>query len=200
MYIRLGEAAESRGVAEHRRRLLDGLTGTVVEIGCGHGLNFPHYPPEVSEVIAIEPEPTLRAHAMKAAAAAPVRVRVLPGVADDLPIDAESVDAAVVSLVLCSVPDQARALREIHRVLRPGGELRFYEHVISNRQPKRLMLQLADRSGVWPMIAGGCHPARDTGAAIEDAGFQIETHERLMFAVSRFQPAIPHILGIARRS
>jgi ubiquinone/menaquinone biosynthesis C-methylase UbiE len=98
------------------------------------------------------------------------------------------------------VPDQHRALSELRRVLRPGGELRFYEHVVPNRQPKRLLVQLADRSGLWPAVAGGCHPARDTGAAIERAGFQIERSERLMFAASRFEPAIPHILGIARRS
>lgn len=199
MYIRFGQTADRRGIAEHRRRLLAGLRGTVAEIGAGHGLNFPHYPPEVREVIAIEPEPTLRAHAVKAAAAAPVPVRVVPGVADELPLADESVDAAVVSLVLCSVPDQARALGEIRRVLRPGGELRFYEHVIPRSQPKRAMLQLADRSGLWPRFTGGCHPARDTSAAIENAGFQIETSERFGFATSRLQTAIPHILGIARR-
>jgi ubiquinone/menaquinone biosynthesis C-methylase UbiE len=128
-----------------------------------------------------------------------VPVRVLPGVADALPLEDESVDAAVASLVLCSVPDQDRALAELRRVLRPGGELRFYEHVISRRGPKRLLLQLADRSGLWPRIAGGCHPARDTGAAIERAGFQVRSREELMFAASRLEPSIPHILGVARR-
>jgi ubiquinone/menaquinone biosynthesis C-methylase UbiE len=97
------------------------------------------------------------------------------------------------------VPDQDSALAELRRVLRPGGELRFYEHVIPNRQPKRLLLHVADHSGVWPRISGGCHPARDTGAAIERAGFEIQSSERIMFAASRFEPSIPHILGIARR-
>ena len=83
----------------------------------------------------------------------------------------QALDAAVASLVLCSVPDQHRALAELRRVLRPGGELRFYEHVIPSCQPRRLLLQAADHSGLWPKIAGGCHPARDTGAAIERAGF-----------------------------
>jgi ubiquinone/menaquinone biosynthesis C-methylase UbiE len=124
---------------------------------------------------------------------------VLGGVADQLPLDQESVDAAVASLVLCSVPDQERALAELHRVVRPGGELRFYEHVIPNRQPKRLLLQAADRSGLWPWIAGGCHPARDTTAAIQRSRFEIQTSERIMFAASRFEPSIPHILGSARR-
>ena len=109
----------------------------------------------------------------------------------------ESVDAAVASLVLCSVPDQDRALAELRRVLRPGGELRFYEHVVALSQPKRLLLQAADRSTLWPRIAGGCHPARDTGAAIARAGFDIQRSERFNFRSARFEPAIPHILGIA---
>lgn len=199
MYMRCAGGAEDRGAREHRRRLLRGLGGVVVELGAGNGLNFPHYPPEVTEVIAIEPEPTLRAAAGEAARAAPVPIRVLAGVADELPLADQSADAAVTSLVLCSVPDQAQALRELYRVLRPGGELRFYEHVIAERGPRRLMLELLDRSGIWPKLAGGCHPARDTGAAIEHAGFQMQDSERIMFASGRFEPAIPYILGLARK-
>jgi SAM-dependent methyltransferase len=199
MYIKAAQTAERRGAVEHRRRLLVGLSGSVLELGAGHGLNFPHYPTTVTEVIAIEPEPTLRARATEAAASAPVPVRVLAGVADDLPLEDASVDAAVASLVLCSVPDLDRALAELRRVLRPGGELRFYEHVIPRCQPKRVLLKAADHSGLWPRIAGGCHPARDTGAAIERAGFDIETSDRIMFAASRLEPSIPHILGSARR-
>jgi ubiquinone/menaquinone biosynthesis C-methylase UbiE len=200
MYLRSSQSAERRGATEHRRRLLQGLSGTVLELGAGHGLNFPHYPAAVSEVVAIEPEPTLRAHATHAAVRAPVRIRVIGGTADHLPLNDESFDAAVASLVLCSVPDQDRALTELHRVVRPEGELRFYEHVIPNCQPKRLLLQAADHSGLWPRIAGGCHPARDTAAAIQRSGFDIETSERIMFAASRLQPSIPHILGTARRT
>lgn len=199
MYLKASGNAERRGATEHRRRLLDGLSGTVVEVGAGHGLNFPHYPATVTEVFAIEPEPTLRARAAEAAPDAAVPVRVLGGVADKLPLDDASVDAAVASLVLCSVPDQDRALAELHRVLRPGGELRFYEHVIANCQPRRVLLQALDHSGLWPRIAGGCHPARDTGAAIEHAGFRIQSSERIMFAAARFEPAIPYILGSAIR-
>jgi SAM-dependent methyltransferase len=199
MYMRSAASAERRGATDHRRRLLDGLSGTVVEIGAGHGLNFPLYPPEVTEVIAIEPEPTLRAQAETAAKSAPVPVRVRAGVADELPLEDASVDAAVASLVLCSVPDQPRAFAEIRRVLRSDGELRFYEHVIPNCQPKRLFLQAIDRSGLWPAIAGGCHPARDTTDAIMQAGFDIEEIERFGFSAQRFEPLIPHILGSARR-
>jgi SAM-dependent methyltransferase len=200
MYLRSAASAEQRGATDHRRRLLEGLLGTVIEIGAGHGLNFPHYPPEVAEVIAIEPEPTLRSQAETAAESAPVPVRVLAGVADEVPVADASADAVVASLVLCSVPDQQHALAEIRRVLRPDGELRFYEHVVPRCQPKRLLLQVIDRSGIWPTIAGGCHPARDTTEAIMQAGFDIEEIERFGFSAQRFEPLIPHILGIARRS
>jgi ubiquinone/menaquinone biosynthesis C-methylase UbiE len=199
MYIRMAGTAERRGAAEHRRRLLAGLKGTVLEIGPGPGLNFPHYPSEVREVVAIEPEPTFRAAATDAASDSAVPVRVISGVAEELPLEDRSVDAAVASLVLCSVPDQLQALGELRRVLRPGGELRFYEHVIPNHQPKRALIQLADYSGVWPRIGGGCHPARDTTTAIGEAGFTIEQIERFGFAATRLEPAIPYILGVARR-
>jgi ubiquinone/menaquinone biosynthesis C-methylase UbiE len=198
MYVRVAEKADRRGAAEHRRRLLDGLAGAVLELGAGHGANFRHYPAAVTEVIAVEPEPTLRAAADAAAPAAPVPVRVVAGVADALPLADDSADAAVASLVLCSVPDQDRALAELRRVLRPGGALRFYEHVIPNCQPKRTLARIVDRSGLWPRLAGGCHPARDTTAAIARAGFEIETIERFMFAAARLEPSVPHILGTAR--
>jgi ubiquinone/menaquinone biosynthesis C-methylase UbiE len=200
MYIRSAASAEERGATDHRRRLLQGLSGTVVEIGAGHGLNFPLYPPDVTEVVAIEPEPTLRSQAETAAATATVPIRVLAGVADELPLEDASADAAVASLVLCTVPDQQRAFAEIRRVLRPGGELRFYEHVIPRCQPKRVLFQVIDRSGVWPAIAGGCHAARDTTEAIMHAGFDIEEIERFGFSANRFQPLVPHILGTARLS
>jgi ubiquinone/menaquinone biosynthesis C-methylase UbiE len=198
MYVKAAARADRRGAADHRRRLLEGLSGRVVEIGAGHGLNFAHYPTTVTEVIAVEPETTLGEAARQAATRAPVPVTVLEGTADRLPLGDGKADAVVVSLVLCSVPDQAAALAEARRVLRPGGELRFYEHVIARCQPKRTILQLADHSGLWPRIAGGCHPARDTTTAIKQAGFDIEAIDRFGFAASRFEPRVPHILGIAR--
>jgi ubiquinone/menaquinone biosynthesis C-methylase UbiE len=199
MYPKAAARADRRGARDHRRQLLARLSGRVVEVGAGNGLNFAHYPDTVDQVIAIEPEPTLRAAAEDAAAGASVRVTVQPGNADSLPLGDGEVDAAVASLVLCSVPDQARALAELRRVIKPGGELRFYEHVIADRQPKRALLKLADSSGFWPAVAGGCHVARDTGAAIEAAGFTIERSDRFMFSAGALEPSIPHILGIARR-
>jgi SAM-dependent methyltransferase len=198
-YTLLSRSGEKAGVAEHRDELLAGLTGRVIEVGAGNGLNFAHYPTTVAGVVAVEPEPYLRTRAQAEAARAPVPVRVVAGVADALPGEDASFDAAVASLVLCSVPDQARALAELRRVIRPGGELRFYEHVVAERHPKRALLQLLDGSGLWPKLAAGCHPARDTAAAIAAAGFAIEQCERFDFRGARLEPTIPHILGRARR-
>src|SRR5207244_9958001 len=91
------------------------------------------HPSAVTEVVAVEPESYLRDRAIEAAAAIPIRIAVVDGVADDLPLEDASFDAGVASLVLCSVPDQARALAELYRLIRPGGELRFYEHVVAER-------------------------------------------------------------------
>ena len=122
-----------QGERELRRELLAGASGRVVEVGAGNGINFEHYPVSVTELIAVEPEPYLRHQAEKAAVDAPLPVRVMPGVAASLELEQDSVDVVVVCGVLCSVADQREALAEFRRVLRPGGELRFYEHVRSRR-------------------------------------------------------------------
>ena len=120
LYARVSPGVERKGAAEHRDELLAGVAGRVIEIGAGNGLNFAHYPASVTEVVAVEPEPYLRGRAQEAAESAPVPVTIVDGVADDLPADDGAFDAAVASLVLCSVPDQATALAEVRRVLRPG--------------------------------------------------------------------------------
>ena len=198
-YRRAQRTAVKRGENEHRRRVLEGLSGRVVELGAGDGANFALYPETVTEVIAVEPEPRFRAEAAEVAKNAPVPIRVEPGTAEQLPVEDESVDAVLASLVLCTVPDPAAALAEARRVIRPGGELRFYEHVHADRQPLRAVLEIADRSRLWPTIGGGCHPTRDTLSAIRSAGFTVERCERLAFSPSPMIPKIPHILGIARR-
>jgi ubiquinone/menaquinone biosynthesis C-methylase UbiE len=126
-------------------------------------------------------------------------VNVVNGLADALPVEDESMDAAVASLVLCTVPDQARALAEVRRVLRPGGELRFYEHVLSRARGPAAFQRFADAT-FWPPIAGGCHMGRDTAPAIERAGFEIESQKRWGYRPSRYFPAEPMIMGVARRS
>jgi ubiquinone/menaquinone biosynthesis C-methylase UbiE len=198
LYERGCASADARGAREHRRRLLAGVRGRVIEVGAGNGANLEHYPAEVSEVLAVEPEPHLREAAGRAARDAAVKVTVLDGVADALPAPDGAFDAAVASLVLCSVPDQASALAEVRRVLRPGGELRFYEHVQSDRTLPARVHRLLDAT-IWPRVAGGCHLSRDTARAIEDAGFEMASIERFAFSPGPLSPAYPHILGLARK-
>jgi ubiquinone/menaquinone biosynthesis C-methylase UbiE len=199
MYLRMAKKRRGGEEEEHRARMLSGLSGRVIEVGAGNGLNFPHYPATVTEVLAVEPEPILRDAAIEAAAEAPVKVTVVAGVADALPADDGSFDAAVASLVLCSVPEQASALAEISRVLRPGGELRFYEHVVSQRLWAAGLERFADAT-FWPRVAGGCHCARDTSAAIRAARFDIVEEERFHFSPGAPVPPLSHIVGTARKA
>ncbi|MBO3746052.1 methyltransferase domain-containing protein [Streptosporangiaceae bacterium NEAU-GS5] len=194
-YVAAAEGADRRGASGHRQRLLAGLSGRVIEVGAGNGRNFKLYPDAVTEVVAVEPDDTLRALAGRAPRKVPVSV--VAGHADALPGEDGGYDAAVVSLVLCSVPSQARALGELRRVLRPGGELRFYEHV---RSASRLVGIFEDAiAPLWRKAAGGCSPNRDTLKAIEQAGFTVIEVDRFGFAPTPlFRTA--HIVGIARKA
>jgi ubiquinone/menaquinone biosynthesis C-methylase UbiE len=194
---RVTERAEGTEEDEIRRELLAGLGGRVIEIGSGSGPNFRLYPEAVSELVAVEPEDYLRAKAEEAASRAGRPIRLVDALADGLPFEDDSFDAAVTAQVLCSVPSQAAALTELRRVLRPGGELRFYEHVIA-RDPRYARFQRI-AGHVTPRLAGGCHPDRDTGRAIEHAGFTIERCRRFDFRTSLLDlPVAPRILGVAR--
>jgi ubiquinone/menaquinone biosynthesis C-methylase UbiE len=142
----------------------------------------------VTEIVAVEPEPYLRE---KASERADARVTVLDGTAEALPVENGSADAVVFSLVLCSVPSQAAALAEGRRILKPDGELRFYEHVVSHK-PARAAFQRAFTKTLWKRMAAGCHMDRDTGAAIADAGFEIVELDRVPYQ------GLAHILGVAK--
>ncbi|MGH3908571.1 MAG: class I SAM-dependent methyltransferase [Pseudonocardiaceae bacterium] len=196
MYERISAESEQRGTAEQRDLVLAGLSGRVIEVGAGNGLNFAHYPETVTEVVAVEPEDRLRALAERAAAQAQVPVRVVSGHAGALPAEDGTFDAAVASLVLCSVADVPAALAEIRRVLRPGGKLRFFEHVRSTN-PLLGLLQDA-LTPLWSRAGGGCHLNRDTAESIRAAGFNIEPLRRFSYAPLRFVPPHAHILGSAR--
>jgi ubiquinone/menaquinone biosynthesis C-methylase UbiE len=197
-FARFGGRNEERGNRELRKEMLAGLSGRVLEVGPGYGLNFPHYPLSVQEVVAVEPEPYLRSRAAEAAAAAPVPIRVADGTADELPAADGSFDAVVVSGLLCSVADPSAALREFRRVLRPDGELRFYEHVRSRDALFAALQQAADL--VWPRLMGGCHVRRQTQATIE-AVFTIQTCRGFRFPPDAWAwPVAPRILGIARKA
>jgi ubiquinone/menaquinone biosynthesis C-methylase UbiE len=198
VFDRMSEREERMGQAAHRQAMLDGVLGRVLELGAGNGINFKHYPAAVSEVVAVEPEPYLRERAQEAARRADATVSVVDGLGGALPFEDASFDAAVVSLVLCSVPDQAEVLNDLFRVVRPGGELRFYEHVRAD-DPRRARLQDVV-TPVWKRFGGGCHPNRDTGSAIEAAGFSIESCQTVVFSPCFIcAPAARRIIGTARR-
>jgi ubiquinone/menaquinone biosynthesis C-methylase UbiE len=197
LYERIASTADRRGADEHRRKLLNGLAGRIIEVGAGNGANFPYYPTSVEQVVAVEPEEYLRQRAEQAAALAAARIRVVSGLADELPGEDGSFDAGVVALVLCTVPDQERALAELFRVIKAGGELRVYEHVIAQKRLGVGLQRLADAT-FWPKVFGGCHPTRETEEAIEQAGFVVESCERFTFSPGPLIP-LPYILGVARR-
>ncbi|MDQ6816984.1 MAG: methyltransferase domain-containing protein [Actinomycetota bacterium] len=198
MYLRTASKRGLEGEDRYRRTLLAGVRGRVIEVGAGNGLNFLFYPPAVQQVLAVEPEPTLCAAAVESAAGAPVAISVVDGVSGLLPAEDESFDTGVASLVLCSVPDQDRALAELYRVIRAGGELRFYEHVLAERPMWARLQRLADVT-IWPRVGRGCHLSRDTAASIERAGFTIESRDRFVFTPGGLIPPLPYILGSARR-
>ncbi|WP_067468774.1 class I SAM-dependent methyltransferase [Actinomadura macra] len=198
LYPRLDAASAKAGGDAYRAELLDGTSGRVLEVGAGYGANFPHYPATVTEVVALEPEPRLRAMATHAAGRVSVPVSVRPGLAESLDLDDASFDVAVASLVLCSVSDPVRALSEMRRVLRPGGELRYYEHVRGRTARKIRFQRCADLA--WPLIAGGCHVSRRTDEWIAGSGFTVRAERRFEFPPGRLpNPASPHVIGVAVR-
>ncbi len=181
------------GLDDLRRRHLAGLAGTVVEVGSGDGANFSFYPVEVVRVVAVEPESYLRE---RAAVRAEERIDLRDGVAESLPVADASADAVVLSLVLCSVEDQAAALAEARRVLRPGGEVRFLEHVRSE-SPGLARVQRVLDATVWPRLFGGCHVSRDTVDALAAAGLEVKQLERVTLPEDARGPALPAVLGVA---
>lgn len=197
LYPLLAAGSERAGEVPQRERLLAGLAGRVVEIGVGPGQHFSRYPPAVSAVVAVEPEPYLRRLAARQAAVAPVPVEIVAARAERLPLASASADAAVASLVLCSVEDQSAALAELRRVLRPGGELRCFEHVRATTPRMAAFQDVLDP--LWRRLAGGCHPGRDTLGALVAAGFEIVEVERFDVPFGKVAvPVSPHIVCRAR--
>lgn len=200
VYARLSSGMERAGVGRIRAELLADVSGSVLEAGAGNGLNFSHYPPAVTGVLAVEPEPHLRGLAERAAAAARVPIKVVDGRAEQLPAKDASFDAVVATLMLCSVADLPGTVAELHRVLRPGGKLIFMEHVRADAPGLRRVQQLADAT-IWPFCFGNCHAARDPVAALTAAGFSIVSLTKYRLPESGLPwPTTPHARGVAVRA
>jgi SAM-dependent methyltransferase len=177
-----------------RRENLAGLSGRVLEVGAGTGTNFALYPDTVTEVVAVEPERRLAVQAQQAAAAAPVPVTVSSQTVEQFS-DSEPFDAAVCSLVLCSVDEPSGVVRQLFSVLKPGGELRYFEHIASTGARARLQ-RIADAT-LWPRLAGNCHTHRHTEQTIADAGFTV-TRARREWVVPRWLPVPTSEVALGR--
>ena len=194
LYRFIGGLTDRAGFADHRRHLLAEARGVVVEIGAGTGLNFPWYPAGV-EVVATEPDPYMLKGARRAARKAKATLSLRQAPAEALPLATGSADTVVSTLVLCSVPDQATALAEAARVLKPGGRLLLVEHVRSSDPALAAEQDRRERAQV--RFAGGCHPNRDTLAAVVAAGFDTGTVEPVTLPGMRLTR--PGIAGVARK-
>ena len=158
---------------QQRAKCLEGVSGSVLEVGFGNGLNLRHYPAGVTEVVGIDPSPQAEALARADMDHCPFPIRVDRGSAEALPYGDASFDAVTVTWTLCTIPDPGRALQEMRRVLRPGGRLFFLEH---GRSHDAGVARWQDRlNGLQRLVAGGCHLNRPIGELIEGAGLRIET-------------------------
>jgi ubiquinone/menaquinone biosynthesis C-methylase UbiE len=192
LYDPIGASMERRWMGRRRRRLLAGARGAVLEIGGGTGANLVHYR-SVDRVTIAEPDPFMRKRIGPKLENARVPVEVSEAGAEALPFPDGSFDTVVSTFVLCTVPDQEAALDEVRRVLRPGGRLLFIEHVRAAGSMARWQDRLEP---LWRRLLGGCHPNRDTVAAIEDAGFEIETFESF-YPPDPLSSLTPHVQGSA---
>lgn len=185
LYQTLMQRVDAAGMATRRRALVQSLSGTVLEVGCGTGLMFPHYDPAV-RLFAIEPDAPFRAVAQSAA---PAGAALLAARGEALPFADQSFDAVVMALLLCSVPDVQAVLAETRRVLRPGAPLHLIEHVRSPHRLAGALMHMLDP--VWLVLNGqGCHMDRDPTAEIVNAGFTITEVERFQI-FSAGLPAFP---------
>ncbi len=196
-YERATVGAERRWFGARRRELLAAAAGRTLDVGCGTGANLAHLPPDrVDSLVLLDPSPWMLAHARRRAAAAGVPAETRRGRAEALDFEDASFDTVIFTLSLCTIGGPDRALAEARRVLRPGGRLLVLEHVRA-REPRLAGWQ--DRlERPWGWLALGCHPNRDTWAAIEAAGF---TFERVAERRERRIPLPllqPQLLGVAR--
>jgi len=164
-------------ISRQRAALVPQAQGVVLEVGMGTGLNVPFYDPaKVSRIIGIEPDAGMRALGRDRYLAAGMPIEVLPAGGEDLPLEDNIADTALLTYTMCTIPDVEAALAEIHRVLKPGGRVLFSEH---GRSKDKGIARWQDRiTPLWKRVAGGCHLNRDPVALLRKNGFKIERVER----------------------
>ncbi|MEN8112991.1 MAG: class I SAM-dependent methyltransferase [Actinomycetota bacterium] len=163
---------ERAGTRDQRRRMMEGVTGRIVEIAAGTGLNVPFYPETAAEIHAVEPDRHMVDRLVRKAPSSPVPLFLYRGDAHHLPFTDEAFDAAIVAFSLCTIPDPTRALDEVHRVVRPGGLLRFLEHV---RSPKPRTARWQDRvNPLWGKVSGGCRLNQPTVEILEATRWDVD--------------------------
>ena len=176
LYDRMLAATEEAGLREQRRALVSQARGRVLEVGAGTGLNLPYYE-RTARVVAVEPDEGMADRLPARIAEAKVPVEVVAASAESLPFEDGRFDAAVLTFVLCSIPEPVEALREIRRVLRPGGRLVVLEHVRGDGRVGRWQDRLTP---LQRKLAGNCHLNRETLDAIGAAGFDAVEVARTM--------------------
>ncbi|MCK6574838.1 class I SAM-dependent methyltransferase [Myxococcota bacterium] len=200
LYDRFMAESEVACLADWRRALLADLTGDVLEIGAGTGANLPHYPDGLRSLTLTEPDPHMQRRLVLAVSQGverPFTVEISDAAATALPVPDASRDAVVCTLVLCTVPDPQAVLREVVRVLRPGGRFVYLEHVAAWDNPGRLRWQRA-LEPAWRILADGCHLTRRTGEHIRQAGLVVDSEQRE--SMRKALPWVrPSLRGVARR-
>jgi ubiquinone/menaquinone biosynthesis C-methylase UbiE len=161
-----------RMLSPYRDRVVSGARGRVLEVGIGSGLNLPFYASTATEIIGLDPSPKLLEMAHEAARKTPIRLRLIEGTAEAIPIEDHHVDAVVTTWTMCSIPEIQRALQEMRRVLRPAGRLFFVEH--GRAMEPRVRWWQDHLTPAWKHLTGGCHLNRAIDELVENAGFRIE--------------------------